>query len=486
MTDQSDFTAPTLKKKRHWALIITAVILLIGIAGFIASRAGIDKLLVKQKLDDVIAQIKENGRNQGRDIDITYGDLEVVGSFASKHVVVHNPAFYVKPMNQKPLQPGEQHKPDSLVVTTPTLEIYPEAADLSSLRLQLPEPINFAAQDAPEKSLLKLSANTPFAVSFTQETVNNVPHTKVKYVSPTELDYTFLREQQAEGAEEKTPDLVPVYDTLHVAIAAGSGLESDFATDGSELGTAKIHFGNVVSTPQSAPEGAVAIAAMEGEWSNVLNEKKQNVIHSTLNLGPITGGILPYAPIAIAMDVTYTGTLLKTPESVAEAKSQESAIDVKTFSITTKDSSFTVTGNFTADASDILPVGKANIAIVNMPFILGELRTNAILNPNNEPIVAPLLQLMTGSPLDQLKDTNIAIERARGGAFKIGQTTFEELFATFLKQAMAQKQGAAAPATPAAPNVITPTTPNAHAPTLPPADKPKPKPLEVPDHGTRG
>ncbi len=126
-----------------------------------------------------------------------------------------------------------------------------------------------------------------------------------------------------------------------------------------------------------------------------------------------------------------------------------------------------------------------------MPFFLGQLRSYALLNPGNETIVDPLLQLMTGTPVEQLKDTTIAVERQRGGSFKIGQTTFEELFATFLKQAMKNKQGVSVtPASPAAgapaSEVIVPTPPTSHAPVLPPADKPKSKPIAVPDVGTRG
>jgi hypothetical protein len=499
MTDESPNTAPATPaaKKRSWFLPIALVIVLLAVVAFVISRAGIDKALVKQKIDDVIAQIKQNGRAQGRDIDITYGDLDVVGSFAHKHVVIHNPSLSVKPLNQKPLAPGEMAKSDSLVVTTPEIEIYPESADLSALRVEAAQPINFAAQDAPEKSLMKVTGNTPFTVSFAQENMQGVPYTNVEYISPTETDCTYLREQQATGAEEQTPSLAPIYDTLHVVVAPGSGIESHFAADGSQLGHANIHYNDVVMAPKSAPDGMVNITAIKGEWSNVLNEKKQNVIHNTFAMGPITAGkdLLPIAPVSLNLDVSYTGATLKTPESVAALKSEQSSIDVKTFTLTTKDASINVTASFVADASDVLPVGTANIAIVNMPFFLTQLRTYALLNPANEGIVDPMLQLMTGSPVEQLKDTTIAVERQRGGSFKIGQTTFEELFATFLKQAMRQKQGqaltpsaAGAPATivPAGGVIVPVPAPNSHAPVLPPADKPKSKPIAVPDLGTRG
>ena len=98
MTEQTETTAPInvlAKKKRKLVLPIAAVIVALSVGGFLASRAGLDKALVKQKLDEAIAQVKEQGRAKGRDITITYGEIDVVGSFASKHVVVHDPVITV-------------------------------------------------------------------------------------------------------------------------------------------------------------------------------------------------------------------------------------------------------------------------------------------------------------------------------------------------------------------------------------------------------
>ena len=91
---------------------------------------------------------------------------------------------------------------------------------------------------------------------------------------------------------------------------------------------------------------------------------------------------------------------------------------------------------------------------------------------------------VTGSAPEQLKDVVIPVERARGGSFKIGNTTFEELFAVFMKQAIdtkaAQPEEGAHPADQQ--GAVNPPL----VPQLPAADKPKSAPIEVPDHGVRG
>ena len=93
-----------------------------------------------------------------------------------------------------------------------------------------------------------------------------------------------------------------------------------------------------------------------------------------------------------------------------------------------------------------------------------------------------------------MKDLDIAIKRERGGAFQIGKTTFEELFATILKQAMQSKSGGAViipsskevPPAPTVPNTVAPAPQSKLVPQLPPADKPRLSPIEVRDSGVRG
>jgi len=175
----------------------------------------------------------------------------------------------------------------------------------------------------------------------------------------------------------------------------------------------------------------------------------------------------------------------KNAAAVASIQSPESLITLKQFSLTTKEASLKASANFTANASDVLPVGTANVALVNVPFVIGELRKYKVVNPANEATVNHLLQLLTGAPVEQLTDVTIPIERARGGSFKIGNTTFEELFAVLLKEALQKRSQGDAPAT-VSPVPAEGVNSRPLVPTLPPADKPKSAPIEIPDQGVRG
>lgn len=474
MTDTT--TDATKIKKRSLVLPITAAVLAIAVGGFFVSRAGLDKALVKSVVDKFIADTQEKARAQGHDISITYGDLEVVGSFAHKHVVMHNPLLIIKPVGSEPQPVGEKKGDDVLRVRTDALEIYPESSDLSSLRILAPKPIDLAGGEAPDKSLLKITSDTPPAVTIGAVHEGEVEYLDIAYASPTKTQLTYLRETQAGGEEEKTPTLTPVYDNLTLTMAKGGEVMVHLAQDHSGLGKIAVNMQDLTITPEKSPGEALKLPKIVGEWSNIRNEKKLNTMRAKLDVGPITSADakVPYQPVTLALDATYEGAVPNTPEAIANGNNaQESTITLKTLMLTTKDASLNATANFMANASDVVPVGTANIALTNLPYILAQLKEHALISEQSEPLVNSILQHVTGKPVTKLKDVTIPIERTRGGAFKIGNSTFDEIAALLFGQ-MIQSH----------------TTPGAagasHAPQLPPAGKQKSAPIEVPDHGARG
>lgn len=484
MTEQTASTVVT-KKKRSLILPIAATIVAVAVAGFVASRAGLDKALVKQQVDDFIARMHEQGKAQGRDLSLTYADLEVTGGLINKHVVMKEPALIIRPLERTPQAAAGRKTVDSLRITTPAIQLYPS---VGSMAIKAAEPIDFAGEDEPNKSLLKVTSATPLEVKISSSKQGEVAYSEIAFASPEKMEFVYLRETQAEGKEEATPSLVPVYETMSMTVAAGSGFKSSMAQDGSGLGAASINYRDLLIVPQKTPEANVKFAEITGDWSNALNEKKLNVVHGAFKMGPITSDAadMPYQPVMLEFDGSFEGAMPKSPEAMASIQSPESVMTLKAFALTTKDASLKATANFTANASDMLPVGTANIALTNAPYVMGELRKFGLLNEGNEPLVTALLERMTGTASADLKDVVIPIERARGGAFKIGNATFEDLFALMLKHAMEKRPaGAVSPELPAEEGpqgaLEAPL-----APQLPPADKPKAAPIEVPDPSVRG
>lgn len=487
MTD----TMTSTKKKRSLILPIAAGVVVLAIAGFLASRAGLDKALVKQRVDDFASRLHEQGAAHGRDVTLSYGDLAVAGGVFDKYVIIKDPVLTVKPLGAQPdvNAGGKTVATEALRITTPEVEIYPSP---SSLTVKLAKPLNFANETTPDKSLLKVTMAQPLQVAITKHSEGGVDYTDTALSMPSQMDMVYLRETQAEGKEEETPTLVPVYETMKLTMAPGGSTKASLSGDGSGLGKVALDYHTIVITPEKAPEQALTIAEITGGWSNLLNEKNLNLVNATLKFGPVTSASAdaPYQPVELNLDASFEGALPKTPEAIANSNAQDSVMMLKTFSLTTKDASLKATANFTAKATDALPVGTANIALTNAPYVRAQLKAFGLLNDDSEKMVGAVLEHITGQPLEQLKDVEIPIERVRDGAFKIGKTTFEDIFAVLLQSAMKNGHGKIVPVpapqpAPAGSGQQGALEPR-HVPQLPSANKPRSTPIEIPDQSVRG
>lgn len=468
------------RRSRRIIIGTLSILVLIAAAGVLISKTGLDRALVRQQLDAIAAQMKTRGAAQGRDVKFTYGDVEIAGSFSNKHAVIHSPVLAVKPLDAPGYEKPTGDAPKTLRVTSETMEIYPEGANLSAMRIEMPKPIDITTIEAPEKKLLTVTTDTPLTVHYANTKRDNAPITRWQFTAPAETQFTYLREQVAEGAEEQTPTLSPVYETLVMNMDKGEG-ELSMQRDHSGLGEGTLDLKNIRIAPQSAPkEGLVTINQIVSQWSNQRNEQNLNVVNSSFRIDQISAdaNLLPYAPISAAMEVVYEGAIPTTQEELASIEAKESAFKLKTFSITTKDATFAATADFVANPEDRLPVGMANVTVTNLPFIVGELKKYKLLSDDREAIIATLLQQVTGTPYGQMKDVVVDVQRSRGGSFKIGQSTFEELFATLLQASLGKGAGPKA--------VIDPSVAAPAVPVIPDAQNRKAQePIEIPQE-TRG
>lgn len=472
-------TAPRRSNHSRRIIIGTlSVVVLLIAAAILASKTGLDRALVRKQLEAISAQIKAGAAAQGRDVTFTYGEVEIAGSFGSKHAVIHQPVLEMKPLEAEGFTQPEGDAPKTLRITSDSMHVYPEGSNLSAVRVEMPQPIDFTTIEEPEKKLLTLSSDTPLAVRYATTTLNNAPVERLQFTAPEETKFTYLREQVAQGPEEQTPTITPVYETLVLNMDSGEG-ELTLHRDRSGLGEAMLEMKNVRIAPQSAPkEGLVTIDQISSQWSNERNAQNLNVVNSRFMVENINAdpALLPYAPISASAEVIYEGALPTSQEELASMQAQQSAFKLKTFNISTKDATFSANADFVATAEDRLPVGMANVTVTNLPFIMGELKKFSLVSDDREQIIATLLQQVTGTPYGEMKDVVVDVQRTRGGSFKIGQSTFEELFATLLQASLGKGAGPKA--------VIAP--PSSNVPVIPPADKRKAEePIEIPQE-TRG
>ncbi len=456
---------------RKILLAVLAVLVVVLLAMFVVSRSGLDKALVKQQLDAFARSIAENARAQGRDVHFTYEDVAIHGSFSGRHATVINPQLSVKPLpGPTPVKPD-----DEMQIRTASFDIFPRAMDLSALKLVFDKPIDFVTPTAPEKKLMTVASHDAFTADVALTRQDNRPFITVDEKVPANIDVTYMRIQEARGEEEATPTLVPVFETLHVAQQPGGNMKMSLAQDGSGLGSSQVDMRGITLTPDAQPDGKISIGDITGDWSHVIDAQQRHVIHVTSHVGDVTGPqeILPYAPLSFTMAADYAGPAPQAPaDAAAGHPAADATFKLSQFTLSSQQSKLDAKADFTATSADVLPVGTAQVTLSNVPFVLAQLHKYGFLNEENQPLIEDMAALITGSRLEDLKDADININRQHGGAFSIGKTTFEELFAVVLKDSMSKQF-----------NRVPAPVP---VPQLPKPGAPAPAKLPVVEEGTRG
>ncbi len=432
-----DFMPPKKNNLRRRAVQLVGVLVLIVAVGLIAVRAGFDQSLIRHQLDEFATQLKTKGEAEGRIIEFTYGDIEMAGGITDRFAIVHEPKLLVKPQDAPPPLPG---KPNALLITSPIMEIRSQPGNATALRIALPQPVDVAGEEAPAKSLLRIAGNTPLTLDFTQKEEAGVKRTQWQQALPSEIRLTYLHQQQAEGLEDATPVIVPVYKTIVLNSSKAEG-QVALAEDGSGAGDATLELRDVSIMPENMPEGTIKVGVVQGMWRNHVDEKKTSHMESNFHIDAITAApeILPYAPISFAFDATQESAPPENPQQMMAQSVVK--YQLKTFDLRMKDASVKATADFASSPGDLVPVGKASLNVANLPFIVAELKDLGLLGESNEMLAAALIERISGTPYGEVTNLDVAIDRPAGGAFTIGKATFEELFTVVLQSKLQEFKG---------------------------------------------
>lgn len=436
-------TAPSRISKKLASILLAVAVL--GVAVVLLLRSGIDRDQLQKQVDAFATSLHERAEQHGRDVTLTYGAIDIEGGLTQRHGVIRDVKLTIQPMDS-----SGTDKNVPLVVGTAVVEIYPDSADFSAVEIRLPQPIDFTNEGDSAKKLLTVKADIPLTLALAQMEKDATKYLDLTHNVPTKTELTYLREQQTRGEEDETPELVPVYKTLTVTAAPGGEIRSHTSMDDQNLGVIAVNIKGLRLLPEGVPNGEIDIAEILLDSSKLVNEKGQTVGALKVRVGEITAAaeFLPYAPISLTVDGSYESA--KTPQDLAAIASSAASVKLSDFTLTTKEAKLMAKGDFTSKSSDILPEGAANITLTNVPYVLKELRENGVVNDTNEGFVVPVLEMTTGQKIADITDAVIEIKRSQGGAFAIGKTTFEELFAAMLKNALAQAQPKPITAPPAA------------------------------------
>lgn len=405
------------KSSRKFFLPVVVAILAIGAIGYVASKAGLDKALVKEAVDDFAANLQSSSHDT---LSLTYKDIRIEGGFGDRHAVIVEP--------QLKQSPEALESEEMVIYTTDAVLLYPHSSDLSTLKLVLPHPIRgYRGVDTSVEPSITVTQRLPIEVTAETETINGKSFVVSHIALPDSLLIDGRPSERDKPWNQMTMNMKPG------ATIVNSHTNSPNAPEG--LGRTEINLEDVVITPQHDPADAITIKKFVTRYNNTQDKNGGSHVEVTADVGPVTGNekTIPYAPMEFTMQLGYEGLLSSAPEDFASDTGKEKSLKIETLNLKMKDAAIYATADFVSGAKDILPVGTANLTVENVPFLLGEWRASTLWSKDKETILDAAIALVTGKKLAESKDISIDIKRVRDGAFQIGHTTFEELMALVLR-----------------------------------------------------
>lgn len=419
--------------RRSYLIAIPGILVILAVALYMLSRSGLDKELLRQQVDRFATTMHASAEQRGRDVTFTYREITTEGGLFHKHGLISDAKISVKPLG------APDSSEDAYVINLPKVEIYAKTPTLSAIDIVVPEPVVVTAGADATKKLLTVTSVVPLSLSVAQ--VEEGKHTYLDLASdlPEKMDFTYLREQQTQGKEDETPALVPVYQTLTLTTAPGGRFHSRAAQDDKSLGEMTTDIRDLRLTPDADAKAEVLVKELLLHSSGTMSEKGQKLLQVKAHVGDITAAMEnPYTPLSFSMDAAYESSPAS-PEA-ASGTAQLATIKLNDFTLSTKESKLMASADFKNSSGDMLPEGTARITLTNLPYVLNELRTKKLLSAATESLVTLVVEKVSGQKLAEVKDLAIDVNRPHGGAFTIGKTTFEELFAEVLKASMVQAQ----------------------------------------------
>ncbi len=152
---------------------------------------------------------------------------------------------------------------------------------------------------------------------------------------------------------------------------------------------------------------------------------------------------MPYGAFSAAIDMAYDGPMPDENDKDFDWSKAKASFVLNALKLGAKDTSLEATADFKTAEGELLPVGKANIKIINLKFIRDELEKQGVLDKESDMLLGALVLKITDQKMKDVTDLSIDISREAKGSLKVGKSNFEDLFAIVLTGgALAPKEAA--------------------------------------------
>lgn len=437
--------APKTSNMRFVLPLFLVIILIAAVGYIITTQTGIDKKMVEVAVKNWEAQVENFAKSQGTSLDFTYDSIEMKGQGAGRHAIIINPTFTLHEKAPEPVEgaagltkESERNINDTMRFTTAKVELIPQSMSLDHILIRASDPITFD-YDHGLKGRITADSAIELDVEKLEENKQQFLHSVIAL--PTQLNIESLA-----GDDVK--------DKLTVISDKGGKLDvkTDYITH--ELVALESDLTNVKVNDLKG-ESLLSVARIDILTNNVKQADGNYKVKVVGDLKDVMTNEqdMPYGAFSAAIDMAYNGPMPDEGDQNFDWSTAKAAFVLNRLELGAKDTSLQATADFKTTEGELLPVGKANIKIINLKFIRDELEKQGVLDKESDMLLSALVLKITDQKMKDLKDLSIDISREAKGSLKVGKSNFEDLFAIVLTGgALAPKDPQSAPLTTTVPD----------------------------------
>lgn len=407
---------------------VAVIIIAIAMIGYLTSRSSFTAENVAAGIASMTEDMGAYLAASGHEGQFTYASLSLEGNLFSRRAVVQQPEFVLHNTVT-----GEE-----LRISTEYLVIKPKSAEVSSFSVYFEKPLELNYGDVAYRVIQELP------VSLSVHRVSDKDTKTIEYASEYSEGMSFI--VQVDGL---TNDQLDTSYQFHVGVGSTMKGVLDLAKlsyyEESDVKNLAVEFGQSILKA----EALKFVSESAGHDDSRFRHYKANGEGFSF-VGPHQA----LGKFAVAFEVEE-----ELPSEEA-AKSRKLALN--NLEITGEDFGIKGQSNMMLLPEEILPYGEAGFAVTSVDKLLGRLSDAQVIPHGSAPLVSGLVQ-RAATPTEDSRVVQINLQRSPGGAFVIGNSTFEELTVSVLRD-LAQGVLSSAPASGATPPVaVTPQVPGVAA-----------------------
>lgn len=372
-------------------------------------------------LQQLSAQLARFGDVHGKDVKLTYGEIDIEGWGYKKQAVVHDVVIQVA--NKSAMGTGR------LSFSVEDVEIVSDPVDYKRLVISLSKPINIS-RDGRASGVLSFSE--PLTDYYTQAKIGDDDAFRHDMIFPKEMT---LSKQSGEAVAEQIFINFAKAPTLIVgSIPAQKSRSVSYDFSG--------------FTQTSPDKNKINIGSLVGQLTESLSADGKLDSKYTLAVSDFVwyGDKISTKPYALNIDAVFSrpsdekeaaeALPADTAASSVSAAPDGGKILLNSVVLSSPDFNLRASGNVSRASSDPLPSGEVNVDIDNLS---GFLASEFVAIQDMAMMEAALVKI-TGQPLAGQTSVSIPLKREKNGVFYIGKTTFEGLVASLLSASIVPNQ----------------------------------------------